>query len=293
VVTSPPDPRQVFVVHGRNVPARDGLFSFLRAIGLQPMEWEEAVRLTGEGSPYIGHVLDVALNVAQAIVVLLTPDEITYLRSDYASEGDPDMEPAGQARPNVLFEAGMAIGRSQERTVLVELGTVRPFSDVVGRHAIRLDGSEGKRKTLADRLQTVGCAVDLSNERWITAGDLTPPTPPGAGLPLGRRVPSTGGPPAVAFDLQYFSRSKGGSLRLTNRGSETVFDVNFTLPDDIEGFQIGSGDLPLEKLPSGKHATFSVIRWMGRVRNNFDVHVTGRTAEGSEFNEEVFLSISD
>ncbi len=40
--------------------------------------------LTGKGSPYIGEVLDHTFEAAQAVVVLLTPDEITYLRAEYA-----------------------------------------------------------------------------------------------------------------------------------------------------------------------------------------------------------------
>ena len=65
--------RRVFVVHGRNEPARDAMFSFLRSIGLQPIEWSQAVAATGEASPYIGVVLDSAFDAAQAVVVLMTP----------------------------------------------------------------------------------------------------------------------------------------------------------------------------------------------------------------------------
>ena len=129
--------RKVFVVHGRNAAARSAMFAFLRAIGLEPIEWSAAVKMTGEGSPYIGRVLDTAFDAAQAIVVLLTPDDVAYLRTEYASgEDDPETEPLAQARPNVLFEAGMAMGRDAKRTVLVELGKLRPFSDVAGRHAL-------------------------------------------------------------------------------------------------------------------------------------------------------------
>jgi predicted nucleotide-binding protein len=52
------DARKVFVIHGRNEPARRGLFDFLRALGLEPIEWSQAIAMTGQGSPYIGDVLD-------------------------------------------------------------------------------------------------------------------------------------------------------------------------------------------------------------------------------------------
>lgn len=88
----------------------------------------------------------------QAVVVLMTPDEIAYLQTQYSSgDGDPETQPAAQARPNVLFEAGMALGRDARRTVLVELGEVRPFSDVAGRHAVRLSNDPATRQALAKR----------------------------------------------------------------------------------------------------------------------------------------------
>ena len=129
----------VFIVHGRNMAARDAMFAFLRSIGLRPIEWDQAVARTGVGSPYVGQVLDLAFQEGQAVVVLLTPDDVAYLRTEYASgEHDPETSPMGQARPNVLFEAGMAMGRDPNRTILVEMGDVRPFSDVGGRHTIRM-----------------------------------------------------------------------------------------------------------------------------------------------------------
>ena len=78
---------------------------------------------------------------------------------------------SGQARPNVLFEAGMAMGRNEDRTVLVELGTLRPFSDVAGRHAIRFGDNSQCRQELAKRLETAGCPVNLDGTDWHTAGD--------------------------------------------------------------------------------------------------------------------------
>src|ERR1035438_818419 len=66
------DKRKVWVVHGRNLKARDAMFIFLRSIGLEPMEWGEALALTGKGTPYTGEVLDLAFAEAQAVVVLIT-----------------------------------------------------------------------------------------------------------------------------------------------------------------------------------------------------------------------------
>src|ERR1044071_1255947 len=51
------DPRKVFVVHGRNERARTAMADFLRSIDLRPIEWSEAVRLTGEASPFVGQVI--------------------------------------------------------------------------------------------------------------------------------------------------------------------------------------------------------------------------------------------
>ena len=153
-----PDPRDVFVVHGRNHMAKGALFEFLQAINLRPIEFTEALAATGKPNPYIGEVLEKAFALAQAIVVFLTPDDEACLREEYREETDFEYETTltPQARPNVLFEAGMAMGRDPDRTVLVQLGEIRPFSDVAGRHILRIDGSSESRQQLAERGGRVG-----------------------------------------------------------------------------------------------------------------------------------------
>jgi hypothetical protein len=100
-----------------------------------------------------------------------SPTPRTQLRTsgdEYVQETDPDYERnlTPQARPNVLFEAGMAFGLHPERTVLAELGALRPFSDIFGRHVVRLDGTEQPLRDISGRLQTAGCAVDDSGDDW-------------------------------------------------------------------------------------------------------------------------------
>ena len=165
----------VFVVHGRDLKRRDAMFTFLNAIGVKPLEWSQAIRLTKQASPYVGTVLETAFEHAAAIVVLLTPDDKVRLKKEFQSTSDPAFEKifSAQARPNVLFEAGMAFGTNSRSTVLVEVGKLKPFSDVYGRHVVHITNEVKKRKELADRLQIAGCDIDLTGDHWITAGDFS------------------------------------------------------------------------------------------------------------------------
>jgi predicted nucleotide-binding protein len=167
--------RRVFVVHGRNAALRKSMFDLLVSLGLDPIEWDDAIRLCGQGSPYVGDVIDRAMNHAVAIIVLLTGDDLAVLLPEFRKEGDPAHEtcPTPQARPNVLFEAGMAFGKDSQRTILVQVGNVRPFSDIAGRHVVVLDNSPERRRSLADRLRTVGALVRPDSEVWLTAGDFS------------------------------------------------------------------------------------------------------------------------
>ncbi len=163
---------KVFVVHGRDLQARDGIFRFLRSIHLKPLEWSQVLEETRQANPSIEDVLDAAFGVAGAVVVLLTPDDMAKLRENFLQDSDPpyEKEPTPQARPNVLFEAGMAFGRHPERTVLVQAGKCRPFSDIAGRYVIHWDNSSEKRQELAQALRRAGCPVDLDGTGWHTEG---------------------------------------------------------------------------------------------------------------------------
>lgn len=163
----------VFVVHGRNRQARDAVFAFLRSLGLRPLEWNQVIRMTGQPTPYVGTILEVAFREAAAVVVLLTPDDQARLSRELLSPSDAAYERnlTGQARPNVLFEAGMAFGKNPSSTVLAQLGELRPFSDVAGRHIIRLSNESTSRQEFVTKLANAGCNVDTSGSDWLSAGD--------------------------------------------------------------------------------------------------------------------------
>ena len=145
--------QQVYVIHGRDEHARQELFTFLRAIGLTPIEWTMAPADTDGGVPQVSDVFDRVLSSERVFIVLLTPDNITQ----------------------VLFEAGFALARHPDHTVLVEFGEVRRFPDMDGRFKVRLEGTAEGREQLARRLEAIGCEVDLSGADWRSAGNLTPP----------------------------------------------------------------------------------------------------------------------
>lgn len=170
-------PNQVFVVHGRDRLAKDAMFAFLRAVGVKPIEWNSALAMSKKAAPYIGEVLEAAFANARAIVVLLTPDDLVQLRPDLVTPTDKPYERTltAQARPNVLFEAGMAFATHPGRTLLVQVGNVKEFSDVGGRHVVHMTGDYAKRQELVTKLTNAGCDVDTSGSDWVTAGDFTDP----------------------------------------------------------------------------------------------------------------------
>jgi predicted nucleotide-binding protein len=170
------DPKKVFVIHGRDEKRRKAMFDFLRAIGLQPIEWAQARALTGKPAPYVGEILEAAFGQAQAVVALFTGDDLAQIRSQLLNPGESEEVPTPQARPNVLFEAGMAMGSHENRTLFVEVGHMRAFSDIAGLHTIRIHPDAlpvpvKDRQEIAARLRDAGCDVDIAGTDWHTAGD--------------------------------------------------------------------------------------------------------------------------
>ncbi|MGV9880710.1 TIR domain-containing protein [Streptomyces sp. NPDC003006] len=285
----------MFVIHGRNEPARKGLFEFLRAIGLDPIEWSEAIQMTGKGSPYIGEVLDTAFASAQAVVVLQTPDDVTYLHESLTYAGDPECSPQMQPRPNVLFEAGMAMGRHEDRTVIVELGQVKVFSDIHGRHVVRLDDSIKKRQDLATRLRTAGCATRLTGTDWHEAGDLTPPISPGGGLPMGRKLPSSHASGMPRLEARYVDNGRGkiGEVQITNHGPGDVYELDVDADDTIGLVVRNANEFPVPKLPAGKSVRVGRISsdsLAARSNSYFTITITGKTADGTPIEIDEFVS---
>jgi len=274
------------------------LFTFLRAIGLSPIEWTKALAEAGGGAPLISDILDKAIRADRAFIVLLTPDDIAQLKPEHADhDDDPDLRPAGQARPNVLFEAGMAFGRHPDNTVLVEFGRVRGFTDVDGRFRVRLDNSPESRSKLASRLKAIGCEVDLDGTDWYSAGDLTPPetkpvpTPQPVVAASNRRLSSSGSTvmrpefttspgtwDVVMENFSIVSRKRAGFVvhgEITNKEPNTLTLVLKATFFDADGSILGSASEVVNNLSGTERRAFEMTVYdtiddIARVRMHVD-----------------------
>jgi predicted nucleotide-binding protein len=170
--------RNVFVVYGRDRQARDAVFGLLRFLDLQPLEWEKLVHATAEGSPFLGKVVADAPSLAQAAVVILTPDDEVRLHPDLRNDPEDSFELRRQLqpRPNVLMELGMALAVFPTNTIIVEFGSMRPFADIAGRTVIRFDAGGPPHiglKSIAGRLKNAGCLVDDRGTDWLNVKPFT------------------------------------------------------------------------------------------------------------------------
>jgi predicted nucleotide-binding protein len=171
--TRRPRGRTVMVVYGRDSATKQAMFDFLESLDLKPMSWTQGIRETKIGNPTVRDIVDALFAKAVAVVVLLTPDDEARLKPRFHKKNDPTHEKklTGQARPNVLFEAGMAMSSHPKQTVIVQLGELRPFTDIGAIHITHLDNSVETRRELATKLNGAGCQVDMDSDKWRTAGN--------------------------------------------------------------------------------------------------------------------------
>jgi predicted nucleotide-binding protein len=140
------------------------------------MEWDHAIKAAkGGANPIVGDVISQAMKRVQGVMILFSPDEEAKLKGKLATDSDrrKSLHTKGfQPRPNVIFEAGLALGAHSDKTILVQVGDVRDISDIAGKHLVHLSNSFASRKHLADRLESkLKFKVDLTGRTWQDIGD--------------------------------------------------------------------------------------------------------------------------
>lgn len=154
----------VFVVHGRDRRPVEAIERFLQFAGLKMLSWTEAVNLTGESQPHTFDVVRAGMDAAAAIIVIFSPDDEARLHPSLRGKNEPPEPILGQARQNVILEAGMAFAYARARTIFVQSEPTRPISDIDGFNWVKLDGKWDSRKDLVNRLRNAGAAVKMHDD---------------------------------------------------------------------------------------------------------------------------------
>jgi hypothetical protein len=174
--------RSVFLVSGRDRSAHDAVAAVLQDLGLSIVDWESAIARTGRATPHAREVIEAGFSSCGAVVVLLSGDDEARLRQELctADESYTEMVLSPQARPNVIFEAGLACALHPKSTVIVQVGRLRAISDLAGLQFVVLDGSDQSRRSLMNRLRTAGCRLNPTpaNRMASRFPDVTAGLPP-------------------------------------------------------------------------------------------------------------------
>ena len=152
----------VFLVHGRDTAKRASLMNLLEAYGLKVLGWGDQAELTGRGAPSTLEIVQAGMAAADAVVVLLTADDLARVKPEFArsDDGPDELELTGQPRLNVVFEAGMALAIDRDRVVIVSMGSTRQVTNMDGINAVVLvPGDDASALELRQRLRTAGLDV--------------------------------------------------------------------------------------------------------------------------------------
>jgi hypothetical protein len=300
------DPRNVFVVYGRDSQVTEAMWTFLEALGLHPLSWDELVRSTGVATPYTGDVVARAFEQVQAVVVLLTPDDEARLHKSLRKGDDLLHETSltGQPRPNVFFEAGMAFGRYPDRTIIVEVGSLRPASDLLGRNTVRIGSTEGPLEALANRLEGAGCPVNRAHPAWLDTERFTNLAAHSrrpddvveevSQLPKGTKLPGLTSRAETRVTARLIPSGKNEYLlEIVNKGNTDVSGVQWALPELANNWSIMTAVLPQYPIPelrSGEHIRVPVAVTMGGPVMT-DLRIIAVAPDGHPYETSVRLSI--
>jgi predicted nucleotide-binding protein len=150
--------KKVFVVHGHDAVAREQLELVLHKLGLYPF----VLQNTSGGGLTIIEALEQEIgpnsNQARFGIVLLTPDDMGYVKHDAPENAQP------RARQNVILEMGMlisAVGRGN--VAILKKGHIEIPSDANG--ILYIPFNEHVKETvpkLTDRLRAAGFVLNPS-----------------------------------------------------------------------------------------------------------------------------------
>lgn len=149
-----PEPLKVFVVHGHDDAAKNGVARFIEKMNLHPIILHEQ---PNGGRTIIEKFETYSKDVAFA-VVLLTPDDLAR----EAVDGAVVPKLRSRARQNVIMELGYFIGRlGRNRVCALHKGDVELPSDYQGVIYVAMDDAGAWRAKLAQELVQAKVPINL------------------------------------------------------------------------------------------------------------------------------------
>ncbi len=148
---STPNSHRVFVVHGRDVAAKEQVRTFLSKLALEPVILSEQ---PNQGQTVIEKFEGNA--DVDFVVVLFTPDDTGNLANSSS-------EPRPRVRQNVIFELGFFVGKlGRKKVCVLHKGSIEIMSDYHGIAYVEMDNAEGWQLKLAKEIRSTGINVDLN-----------------------------------------------------------------------------------------------------------------------------------
>lgn len=130
----------VFLVHGRDTEARDAITEFLETMGVKVVTWAHALSALDLSDRDIWRIVGQGFALSDAVIVLSTPDEVSFLRPELWRRHDSPTArgPRFQPRQNVLLELGYALFKGESITIHITVGDVAPPTDRDGKWTARI-----------------------------------------------------------------------------------------------------------------------------------------------------------
>ncbi len=145
---SPTNTKEVFIVHGHDGEALQGVARFIEKIGLTSIILHEQVN---KGKTIIEKI-EKHKDVGFAVVLLTPDDKLT----------DKDSKPVSRARQNVILELGYFLGGlGRDKVCVLKKGGVEMPSDFEGVVWVELDKYNGWQMRLIKELKAAGYSPEI------------------------------------------------------------------------------------------------------------------------------------
>jgi len=154
---SPAISNKIFVVHGHDNELKNDVERFLHEIGLEPVVLHRQV----DAGATVIEKIEANSDVGYAFV-LLTPDELAYTKDQQQVE-EQQRHIEWRARPNVIFEFGLFVGKlGRERVCCLHKGDVTIPSDLSGLVYKKIDSSiETQAFAIIKELKAAGYQINI------------------------------------------------------------------------------------------------------------------------------------